>query len=193
MVVLAAAGLAAELAYFYAGLSGEVAAFFSLGAENNLPTWYASSLLLCCGLALGAMARRAASHRAHWWGLAVVFFYISLDEAVELHELLGGWIGTGGVLYFDWVIPAAAVVLLIGILYLPFLRALDPALRRRFVIAGAIYVGGALGMELPLGWWTEQHGDDNIVYVLIDLVEETMELAGTSVFLAALMGRLREP
>jgi hypothetical protein len=59
--------------------------------------------------------------------------------------------------------------------------------RRQFLIAGAIYVGGALGMELPLGWWTERAGSDNLVYALIDGVEETMELSGTTLFLLALV------
>jgi hypothetical protein len=118
--------------------------------------------------------------------LVIVFAYMSLDEAVEIHEHLGGWIETGGLLYFDWVIPAAVLVLAVGIAYLRFLAHLDPQTRRRFVVAGALYVGGALLMELPLGWWTEQHGDDNLGYALMDWIEETLELAGASYFLVSL-------
>ena len=42
-------------------------------------------------------------------------------------------------------------------------------------------------MELPLGYWTERHGNDNLVYALIDLVEESLELLGVSLFLVALV------
>ena len=51
-------------------------------------------------------------------------------------------------------------------------------------------MGGALGIELPLGYWTDVAGDTNMVYALIDLVEESMELLGVSLFLCALVGYL---
>jgi len=164
----------------------------SLSYEANVPTWYATCLLFSCAVVLGVIAANAPARRAHWTGLAVGFTVMSIDEAVELHERLGGLIGTHGVLYFDWIVPAAAVVLVLAIAYVPFLRALPPRRRRWFVVAGAIYVAGAVGMELPLGWWTERAGDDNATYALIDWVEETMELVGASVFLLALLDRWRD-
>jgi hypothetical protein len=94
------------------------------------------------------------------------------------------------------VIPAAIIVLVTGILFIPFLRALSPITRLRFVIAGVIYVGGALGMEIPLGAWTAHYGDDNLGYALIDFVEETMEIFGASFFLLAILdhrARLEAP
>jgi len=193
LAIIALLGIAADVAYFYLGLSGRVAAFFSLTAESNLPTWYASSLLFGCALLLGAIARDAFARRApfrfHWAALTVIFVYMSLDEAVEIHEHLGDVVqGTSGVLFFGWVIPAAAIVCALGAAYVPFLKYLDRATRRRIIVAGAIYVGGALFVELPLGYWTERHGDDNFVYALIDFVEETLELAGASLFVVALWG-----
>ena len=95
-----------------------------------------------------------------------------------------------GVLFFSWVIPASVVVGALGLAFARFLGRLDAIDRRRFVIAGALYVGGALAMELPLGWWTEREGDDNLVYGMLDWVEETLELAGATFFLVALRARL---
>jgi hypothetical protein len=165
----------------------------SLSGEANLPTWYASSLLLCCALVLTAIAVEIGScggkRRGHWIGLAIGFFSMSLDEAVELHEQLGGRFCGDGVLYFDWVIPAAIVVLVLAAAYLPFLRDLPPRRRNRFVLAGAIYLGGAVVAELPLGWWTEHAGADNPTYAMIDWVEETLELIGATLFLLALAER----
>jgi hypothetical protein len=197
LFVTCTAGLVTEIAYLYIGIPAELAAFFSLSAEGNLPTWVASSLLLSCSLVLGSIAIdpacRVHRFRVHWWILAWIFLYMSLDEAVEIHEHLGGLVTAGGVLYFSWVIPAAAIVLALGLAYLPFLAHLDPIVRRRFVVAGSLYVGGALLMELPLGWWTEQHGDDNFGYAFMDWIEETLELVGASYFLVSLWNYRSEP
>lgn len=189
-LLFALLGLGAELAFARWGrAAAPLAGFLSLSYERNLPTWYASGLLLCCALALFAHARAALTQRARWRGLGAAFVYLSLDEAVGLHEHLGV-LELHGVLYFSWVVPAAVLVALLGLVYLPFLRALPQRLRAQVLLAGALYVGGALGMELPLGWWTERHGDANLTYALIDHVEELLELLGAGLFLAALVEHL---
>lgn len=196
--VLTALGVGAEVTYsrWRAEPLEPLVAFLSLSYERNLPTWYASGLLLGCALVLAAIARAATLARApgrrHWWALAAAFAYISLDESVGLHEHLGGLLSLGGVLFFTWVVPAAVLVLLGGLAFLPFLAKLPARRRGQFILAGVLYVGGALAMELPLGWWTEQHGNDNLVYALIDHVEEALELVGASLFLAALTEELGE-
>jgi hypothetical protein len=193
LAVLAGLGLGAEVLNhrFHRRVLEPLVAFLSLSFEHNLPTWYASSLLLACSVALAAVAARVAqvgaAFRRHWCGLAIVFAYMSLDEAVGLHEHLGGLLRLGGVLYFSWVVPAAGLLAMFGIAYLRFLVRLAPGTRRRFVTAGVVYVGGALLMELPLGWWTERHGDDNLGYALIDWVEEVLELVGATLFLLAVL------
>jgi hypothetical protein len=119
-----------------------------------------------------------------------VFAYVSLDELARLHEGANRFFDQGGVLYFGWVIPAAILLLLLGLLYLRFLLALPRPLLRRFLLAAAAYVGGALGVELLLGWWTDRAGDDNFVYALIDWVEESLEMIGVAIFVDALLGHL---
>jgi len=193
---LAAAGFASEIAYRYIGSSFEpVVAMLSLSYEENLPTWFSACLLFSCGLALAAIASRARRegepHPGHWWGLCAAFLYISLDEIAQIHEHLGRW-ELHGVLYFSWVVPAAAVLAILGALYLPFLLQLPARRRRQFILAGALYVGGALLMELPLGWWYERAGDANLAYAAIDHVEETLEMIGASLFLSALVEQLGE-
>jgi hypothetical protein len=193
--VLTGAGLAAEVALYAGGRRelGPLVAFLSLSYEGNLPTWYASALLLLCALVLAAVAgaaRRAGEAGGRAWGvLAAVFAFLSLDEAVGLHEHLA-LLELSGVLFFSWVVPAAALVLAGGALCVPFLRALPPRRRGQFLLAAALYVGGALLMELPLGWWTERAGNDNLPYALIDHVEEALELLGAGHFLAALVEEL---
>ena len=79
----------------------------------------------------------------------------SLDEFISIHEWASQWFDLGGVLYFSWVIPAAVLVALLGLAYLPFLAHMQPQVRKRFLLAATVYVGGALGMELPLGYWVQ--------------------------------------
>jgi hypothetical protein len=193
---IAGAGLIAEvcdhlLAPWWAPV---LVPLLSLSYEHNLPTWYAvllhatcAGLLVLHGLSLrnGAFARGAGP--ARWLVLGGLFAFISLDELVQIHEAASNWFDTGGVLYFGWVIPAAALVAALGLWYLPFLQALPGRTRRRFIVAGVTFVSGALLMELPLGYWTEQAGADNLVYAGIDWIEETLELVGVSLFLLALL------
>lgn len=186
-------GLGAELLRHGLGLDHPAINLCSLSYEGNLPTWYASALPLLLAASLAELARREPGERGHWRLLALGFVYISIDESVGLHELLGGLFETRGLLYFGWVIPAAAIVLLVGLAFLGFLRRLDRATARRFVLAGGLYVTGAVLFELPLGWWTEQYGADGPGYALLDWCEETLEFTGLTLFARALLARLRAP
>ncbi len=189
VAIVAGLGLAIEAVHTcsHADLVEVLVAKLSLSYEGNLPTWFSSSLLLMCAVVAGAIAAgRPPAHR-RWWVICAVAAWMSLDEAAELHENLGGHLDTVGLLYFDWVIPAALIVAGLVIAFLPFVRALPSATRTRLIVAGTIYVGGALVMELPLGWWTEHHGSEGFGYALIDWFEETMEMVGATLALAALL------
>jgi hypothetical protein len=185
--VTSALGLCVELAHIESLVPA-----LSLSYESNVPTWVATILLFSSALAAGTIARDAVLFRRHWWGVAAVFAYASLDEAAELHEHLGGQFDFGGVLYFDWIVWAVVLLVALALVFWPFVRALAPATRKRLVIAGCIYIGGAVVMELPLGWWTDRAGPDSLGYALIDWVEETMELAGASLALLALVKHRQE-
>ena len=190
IAVVSGAGLAVEL--LHDRIPEQILLHLSLSYEGNVPTWLSSSLLLGCAIAAGLVASEATAWRRHWWGMAIAFGWVSLDEAAEIHEHLGGLVGTHGILYFDWVIPAAAVLVALTALYLPFMRALPRVTRNRLLLAAVIYIGGAVGMELPLGWWTERHGNEGLGYALIDWVEETLEMIGAAIALVSLLAYRRE-
>jgi hypothetical protein len=195
IAIVSGLGLAVEIAHATIGVNEQVLVHLSLSFEGNVPTWFSSSLLLGCAIAAGAIAHEVppgARWRRHWWGIAIVLGYVSMDEAAEIHEHLGGLIGTHGILYFDWVIPAAGVLAILAVVYWPFMRALPRPTRNRLLLAAAIYIGGAAGMELPLGWWAERHGSEGLGYALIDWVEETMEMCGATIALLALIAHRRE-
>jgi hypothetical protein len=191
--VVAGLGLFAELAVrlFDVRALEPWLPFVSLSWEQNLPTWWSSALLFACAALLALVARGARGSAAARWGfLAAALLYVSLDESASIHEHANDWFDLGGFLYFGWVIPAGAAVVLLGLAYLPFLLRLPHATRDGFVLAAMLFVGGALGVELLLGRWTDVHGDQNLGYALIDFVEEALEMLGSTVFLVTLAAHL---
>jgi hypothetical protein len=106
LAVVIYAGLAVEFADDVLGL-GELRGlqpFFSLSHEENLPTWLSACLLFSCAVTLVLIAlverRRGARFVRHWWVLALVFFYISLDESATIHEHANAWFRLPGIFYF---------------------------------------------------------------------------------------------
>ena len=191
-IVVCLVGLLVELARHFLALEDvALVGLLSLSYEGNLPTWYASVLPLVCAALLAWVAAGEPRDRFHWRSLSLGFVAISIDEIIGLHELLSPLVGTTGVLHFGWVIPAGALVLALAVVFLGFLRRLDRPTARTFVLAGALYVTGAVACDIPLGWWTSVHGDDNFVYYLIDWCEETLEYVGLTVFACALLTRLQ--
>ena len=198
IAVVALAGLAVEIAQDGLGLGDpyDLLDLFSLSYEGNIPTWlsacmHATSAVLLTLIANGKRDSGAPFVR-HWRGLSIVFAYISIDEFVTLHEEMNAWFDLSGALYFGWVIPASILVSLFVLTYLRFLLHLPQVTRFRFIRTGAVFVGGAMGVELVLGYWTDLHGSHNLGYAVIDWVEETMEMTGAALFLSALVAVLAD-
>ncbi|MFS8063342.1 MAG: hypothetical protein ACMG5Z_02025 [Luteimonas sp.] len=172
----------------------------SLDLEYNLPSLFSTVLLLSASVLLTLIAmlesKRKAPDTTKWMILAAGFLLMALDETMSLHEkmieplrnLLGGQHHHVGIFYFAWVIPGIALVVVLGAFFLPFLFRLPRRTAIAFAISGAIYVGGALGVELVEGWWREGHGHRNLTYHLLVSLEEGMEMFGVIAFIHALMG-----
>lgn len=175
-----------------------LARLFDLDGEWNVPAWFSSVTLSLPAILLAiigwAERRRRASYTWHWLFLAVVFAGLSLDEAVGLHELsvepLRAALHTRGVLLFAWVIPGVGFVAAMGIAYLRFVRALPPPSRRGVLLAGSLYVGGALGLELVGGALVSAGLKDSVFFSLEVLIEETLEMSGVVVFIHVLVAHL---
>lgn len=170
----------------------------NLDAEKNLATWVAVLLLAGNAVLLSLCAvtarDRGESHVRAWWGLSIIFFVMSLDELVSLHEAVGRLvhiaIGMPGLPSFGWLVPASVIVPLLLWLFAGFLRNLHPTTRRRFLFAGFVYVLGAFGFELVGAVYLGDGSTWDPVYKLISWVEETLELAGQALFMIALAAHL---
>ena len=198
IAVVALAGLAVEIAQDALGFGDpyDLVDLFSLSYERNIPTWlsacmHVTSAMLLALIANG-VAQRGGPFVGHWRGLSIIFAYISIDEFVSLHEEMNSWLELDGIFYFSWVIPAAAMLSVFLLSYIRFLVHLPSVTRFRFIRAGAVFVGGAMGIELILSYWTDLYGSSNLGYAIIDWVEETMEMIGAGLFLAALVAVLAD-
>lgn len=182
------------------GLPDVILRGFLLDEEANIPTFFAFSLLVLCSALLALIGVRAIlaqrAFRFRWTLLAASFLFFAFDEAASVHERLivplrtafdaMGFDATGWT-YFAWVIPAWGIVAMMALFYLPFLRGLPEPCGRLFVLSGVLYVGGAVGVEMPGGAYYEAYGKQNFTYQLITTVEETLEMLGLTVFAYALM------
>ncbi len=68
-------------------------ALFNLGAEQNVPTWFSSLILLSAG-GLCALIGLDARHREEtsstpWFGLGGIFLFLSWDEIFGIHDRIG--------------------------------------------------------------------------------------------------------
>jgi hypothetical protein len=168
---------------------------FSLDREANVPSWFSSALLLTAAavlalVALDALARKARWGR-HWAGLSVVYVVLSLDETAEIHERIGSWLRAHlhlhGPLHYAGVVPALALALFVGITYVRFLRALPRETMLGILLAAAIYITGAAGVEAASGWWAEGHGSKSTALLLVSTVEENLEMFGTLLFILVVL------
>ncbi len=202
LLFLIAANVTAHSLYLISGFDHQrgFRPLVDMSRECNLPSFYSGALILTNAVALAAVSWRLwKERRAGWisWGfLAAVFVYLSIDETVGFHEHLSGGtreaLGiTGGPFYFAWVLPGMAFALIVFLLSLRFLRQLDPMSRLRVMGAGAIYLSGAVGLEMLGGWrWRVIGGDiSDALYILLFTFEETLEIAGMSLMLYAVLRR----
>jgi hypothetical protein len=158
--------------------------------------------LLLAALLLAVIAvlerKRTGSTVSPWTILSFGFVCMAVDEAWEFHErlikpvrrLLGG--DRLGYFYYAWIVPGLALVTVLALFFARFLLRLPAKTSFAFLVAGALYVGGAIGVEGISGRYDELHGRRNLTYSMIATVEESLEMAGAIVFIWALLAYIAD-
>jgi len=168
---------------------------FNLNFENNVPTFFSAFLLLFAAVLLAVQAgiESGSWSSVYWRWLAVIFAFLALDEDASLHELLIDPVRTAlslaaGPLQFAWTIPYGVLLIVLAAIFVRFVGTLPPRTRHRFVVAAAIYLGGAMGCELVAGWYLAWNADvEDLGYHILVGVEESLEMGGVVVFIHALL------
>ncbi|TNC61943.1 hypothetical protein [Rubellimicrobium roseum] len=172
----------------------------NLDAEAVLPAWYSSILLYSSGLALivvGLAEGRAGGARTFWFGLAAVMIYMSLDESASLHEQSAHLADDFGLPFqtlahpgFAWLFFGLAGVAAVAFVAIPMLHRIDRRTSARFVLAGAVYVFGALVMEFVGSRpYAASNGTSGHALIYVT-VEEAFEFLGLTLFLTTVIDHL---
>jgi hypothetical protein len=168
---------------------------FNFNAESSIPAWYSSMLMAAAALLLLAIAA-STEGRHRWRALAVVFFCLSADEAISIHERLvlpiREALGLSGFLYFSWVVAAAPLLVLGALYFRPLVNSLQAPVRMQVIVSGTVFVAGAFGFELVGGYVTSA-GLGKVAIALSVTAEEILEITGLTLFLSALVNLLARP
>ena len=169
-----------------------------LNEERGLPAAFSALLLGFTGTVAGVVALLERARRSRWWrhwaGLSAILALMSIEEVADFHTIeiipREQAVQLTGFLHMTWVIFGAAFVLLFAATYFRFWWRMAPGTRRRFFLAGAVYVGGALVMEMVGGRFYLENGG-GLPLAMVLAVEEALELAGVLLLLAALFHHLQ--
>ena len=176
---------------------------FDVNLEYNFPAFYSSMLLLMSAVLLAyisfAIRSWQGKYYLHWLGLAGIFLFLALDEMLAIHEIftdpMRSKLNADGFFYYTWVIPYALFVIAVGLVYIRFLRHLPKRIRNIFILSGALYIGGALVLEMAVGYIVRADlGSDTLVYMMAtteEHIEELLEMLGVSLFIYALLLYIR--
>jgi len=175
--------------------SEQVRRIFDVDDERSIPTWFSTlQLFVACQLLVviaWVQATRRDRFAGMWWLLGAIFALLSMDEIAGIHEdstLLTGAIGIRG----PWVIGGAALVAVLGLLFIPFLRALPSTIARLFLLGAVIAMGGAIGVEL-LDTGSASHSHEfSWSGTFVTAIEEFLERTGFAIFVYALLIHIRD-
>lgn len=174
------------------GLWHQLWTAFDIGEELSFGAWYSSAVWLLLGLCAALAAVLAPRHRPSWWLFAVVSIVAAADETAALHERL---IFVGDRLrpyvpfepHYSWIIPGAIIAVVVAALLVRVVWALKPAITLTLVIAGVVFLAGALVIETWSGFVQRDAGGEFTgFYMALSHIEETFELVGVSIAIIAL-------
>lgn len=149
LVLLLLAGHIASqlLVHYYPDVSkfAKLERWMNFNREVNFPSLFSVAILFFSSILLGVIgvhSRDSNKPSLGRYGLSFVFLFLSIDEAISIHEMFIGFgrkhLGVGGVFYFSWIIPyGILLVVLIGIC-VPFLLNLPKHTAIWFVGSGFI-------------------------------------------------------
>jgi hypothetical protein len=170
---------------------GELARWLDTLAENSLPTWWSTALLLVVALAhaaAGAAARVAGVPAAGaWLASAAVVAAFSLTEVSGTHRRLAG---AGRLVFGDgpvtasWLPPAAALALPVAGVLVAVAARLGPCSGRPLATGGVLLLACAVGGEFAAALLGGRSGPEPAP-VLVAHLSEFGENVGAVLMLVA--------
>jgi len=194
IAILAVMHIAQLIIYFQVGDSDkfDFIRMVDFDYETNLPSLYSSLAILFCASLLWFVRQyhkqSNSKYRYHWLGLAMIFTFLGVDEALGLHEELGDfveelhWFKAEGFLYFAWVVPYSLLFLIFILSYFKFVFSLPKPIMFRFITAGMLFITGAVGFEIISAAEADLHGSETVYYSVLYTIEELCEMVAMVIF-----------
>lgn len=170
----------------------------NLDNEMNLPAWYSSCAIFLCSVLLFIIGHSEQVNKRRMWFqwtiLSAVFAYLSLDEAVSLHEgFIPGFLKK--VLNdsaisdtYDWTYLGILFFVVIAVTYFRFWCRLPEKVRWMFALACFTFLLGAIGFEKISHFYEAKYQTENTFsYILTCGIEEFLEMSGIALFTYALL------
>ena len=139
-----------------------------------------------------------------WRVVAAILLFLAIDEGAGMHDRLAG-VGqaafdTHGIFFIGWILPYLLLLGITGLVLLPVALSMPSRTRLRLIVAGAIYIGAAMGMEMieaamfdnAAGGAALMAADLNATIsspamIAVVGIEETGEMIGVALALRALL------
>lgn len=164
-------------------LAGGQGGVLDLDGDWTLPAAFSALLLACAGLCACAVGRRRVFDlRGSAYLLGALFVLMGFDEAFQFHERLESATGV------DWQLLYLPLILACGTAWLIVARALG-RLRSAQVL---MVLGGLAWLAAQVLEQVQWDGNVQVAgYEAMMVVEETLEMGGSALFLLALYMVLR--
>jgi hypothetical protein len=167
----------------------------SVDQEGNIPAWYNAMLWFIATILSTIIAQfqfqQENQWRKYWAGLSLLFLYLTLDEASAIHELftvpLREILNTGAYLYFAWLLVGIPFALLMIAIFGLFVLALPRQTKALFILAGLIFLIGAVGIEAISANEWYLHDGPTLLYSTINAFEEFFEMTGLVILIYGLL------
>lgn len=171
-------------------------ALFNMDWEGNIPTVFSAIELFCSALLLFALCKSENHYggqwRFHYRSLGIGFLFLSCDEVLKLHErlsdIIARYLHTKSLLTLGTVLLALVSMPLIGVFFWRWLLALPRRIALVMILSAVIYLAGVVGMEVvSIGYAKVQGTKANLMYQMLAIIEETLEMIGIAIFNYALL------
>lgn len=181
--------------YLFRAVAGDGASvdFFDVNSETSLPTYFSLMNLLVGAVLTGVVAALSYQQKSnmfrYWVLLALLFAYMSIDEAAMVHEKFIRFyravdISIPEIESHGWLLLGSILAVLVGSVFVPFLFSLPRWIAGRFFLAGSIFLTGAIGFEFvgALMYHTGYAERGELVYELRRIAEEGCEMFAIAFF-----------
>ena len=195
--------------YVFVDLTGHdtvlgVMHLLDVGKEQSLATFFAVFNILI-GSALTFWIYRSEKLRRsilrfYWLALSALLLYMAIDESATIHEK---FIHLQEFFFDDslpmipshgWMLLGAVFAAIVGLAFIPFLLTVSRRTAVMFVIAGTIFLTGALGLEFVAAWMFSTGFADHAYLInrMPVLLEEGCELTGIAILNCTLLREVVE-